>query len=280
MAITKAGRALLFALWLFGEILPQNQGSPTVSRPLATCARRTQRDFGRKTRLITRHRKAKPPHRAPQARPALRHCGRRTPKTRQHLMVSPQTRKPVRFYRRQCMNTPFGPDPSPSPAQQKGPSREAGAKEREAMGREPAGKAGSQEREANPRRSLSRDGPRPGSRGPRRGRQRDGSLLVRAGSQEREAKGRGSRGSREPQGEGGKSGAPVLSGTAPGRETREPRRGRRWDGSPPGKRAPKEREANPRWLRSLGTAPGREAGSLGEGGEPMSQEIVLFVSSF
>ena len=280
MAITKAGRALLFALWLFGEILPQNQGSPTVSRPLATCARRTQRDFGRKTRLITRHRKAKPPHRAPQARPALRHCGRRTPKTRQHLMVSPQTRKPVRFYRRQCMNTPFGPDPSPSPAQQKGPSREAGAKEREAMGREPAGKAGSQEREANPRRSLSRDGPRPGSRGPRRGRQRDGSLLVRAGSQEREARGRGSRGSREPQGEGGKSGAPVLSGTAPGRETQGPRRGRRWDGSPPGKRAPKEREANPRWLRSLGTAPGREAGSQGEGGEPMSQEVVLFVSSF
>lgn len=113
MAIAKAGRALLFALWLFGEILPQNQGSPTVSRPLATCARRTQRDFGRKTRLITRHRKAKPPHRASQTRLARRHCGRRTPKTRQHLMVSPQTRKPARLYRRQCMNTPFGPDPSP-----------------------------------------------------------------------------------------------------------------------------------------------------------------------
>ena len=267
MAITKAGRALLFALWLFGEILPQNQGSPTVSRPLATCARRTQRDFGRKTRLITRHRKAKPPHRAPQARPALRHCGRRTPKTRQHLMVSPQTRKPVRFYRRQCMNTPFGPDPSSSPAQQKGPSREAGAKEREAMGREPAGKADSQEREANPRRSLSRDGPRPGSRGPRRGRQRDGSLLVKAGSQEREARGRGSRGSCEPQGEGGKSGAPLSLGRLPGekpgslgeggdgtgarRESGLPRRGRRIHVGcalsgrlPAGKPGAKEREAN------------------------------------
>ena len=188
MAITKAGRALLFALWLFGEILPQNQGSPTVSRPLATCARRTQRVFGRKTRLITRHRKAKPPHKAPQARPARRHCGRRTPKTRQHLMVSPQTRKPARLYRRQCTNTPFGPDPSPSPAQQKGPSREAGAKEREAMGREPAGKAGSQGEGGNSETCpLSRDGPRPGSRGPRRGRQRDGAHEVPASPKEREA---------------------------------------------------------------------------------------------
>ena len=254
----------LFALWLFGEILPQNQGSPTVSRPLATCARRTQRDFRRKTRWITRHRKAKPPHKAPQARSARRHCGRRTPKTRQHLMVSPQTRKPVRFYRRQCMNTPFGPDPSPSPAQQKGPSREAGAKEREAMGREPAGKRAPKEREANPKHALSL-GTAPGREAGGLGEGGKGTGLARflraprRGRQIRRA---------------------ALSGTAPGRETREPRRGRQWDGSPPGKRVPKEREANPRWLRSLGTAPGREAGSQGEGGKPMSQEVVLFVSSF
>ena len=204
MAIAKAEGMPLFALWLFGEILPQNQGSPTVSRPLATCARRTQRDFRRKTRWITRHRKAKPPHKAPQARPARRHCGRRTPKTRQHLMVSPQTRKPARLYRRQCTNTPFGPDPSPSPAQQKGPSREAGAKEREAMGREPAGKRAPKEREATPKHARSL-GTAPGreagglgeggkgtgaywlEQAPRRGRQRDGAREVPASPKEREA---------------------------------------------------------------------------------------------
>ena len=36
---------------------------------------------------------------------------------------------------------------------------------------------------------------------------------------------------------------------------------------PAGKRAPKEREATPKHARSLGTAPGREAGGLGEGGK-------------
>ena len=205
MAITKAGRALLFALWLFGEILPQNQGSPTVSRPLATCARRTQRDFGRKTRLITRHRKAKPPHRASQTRLARRHCGRRTPKTRQHLMVSPQTRKPVRFYRRQCMNTPFGPTHPRLPRNKK----------------TPAGKLG-------PRRGRRWDGSPPGSGLPRRGRQIRGarSLGTAPG---REAGGLG---------EGGKgTGAYWLE--------QAPRRGRQGDGAHEVPASPKEREANP-----------------------------------